>query len=478
MCWKTFMWKKCVKYCSQECINKSVQDKLGKDWICLNCWKPIRWINGKKFCDRKCRDKYKYHKELKICECCWKEFMWSSITKYCSVECRTKCRSENFKQANLEKYWVEYPQQNKAVREKGKQTCIEKYWVENVAQNKEIQQKIEGTNIEKYWVKNPLQNKEIHKKATEKSIITNLERYWVPYYCMTEDCWNAWNTISKVNIKFDEYLNWIWFKTEKEFVIWNKAYDIKVWEILIELNPYPYHNTTWSPKRTPVSEDYHYNKLKLARDNWYRCIMVWDWDDWDKISYLLEENKEWIYARKCEVKQIEYNEAHDFFEKYHLQWDTKKDKNNIYIWLYYNNELVECMSFWKPRYNSKYEWEILRLCSHKDYKVMWWANKIFKHFLKLTNTDSIISYCDMSKFDWKVYEQLWFKLLKWNTPSKHWYSPKWENKHITDNLLRQRWYDQLFWANYWKWTSNEELMKQNGYVEIYDCWQATFVRNK
>lgn len=114
----------------------------------------------------------------------------------------------------------------------------------------------------------------------------------------------------------------------------------------------------------------------------------------------------------------------------------------IYIWLYYNDELVECMSFWKPRYNKNYE--------------------------------------DLSKFDWKVYEQLWFKLLKWNRPSKHWYnySETTIRQHITDNLLRQRWYDQIFWESYGKWTDNDELMRKRGYVEIYDCGQSTFVWTK
>jgi hypothetical protein len=138
------------------------------------------------------------------------------------------------------------------------------------------------------------------------------------------------------------------------------------------------------------------------------------------------------------------------------------------------------MSFWKPRWNKKCEWEILRLCSHKDYRIVWWANRIFSHFLESTQANSVVSYCDMSKFDWKVYEQLWFKLLKWNSPTRHRYNDKEaeDKKHITDNLLRQHWYDQLFWEQHGKWTSNEELMLQRGYVEIYDCGQATFVRNK
>ena len=47
-------------------------------------------------------------------------------------------------------------------------------------------------------------------------------------------------------------------------------------------------------------------------------------------------------------------------------------------------------------------------------------------------------------------------------------------KHITDNLLRQRGFDQLFDANFGKGTSNEELMQSFGFVEIYDCGQSRY----
>lgn len=49
--------------------------------------------------------------------------------------------------------------------------------------------------------------------------------------------------------------------------------------------------------------------------------------------------------------------------------------------------------------------------------------------------------------------------------------------HITDNLLRQRGFDQLYgslFGCYGKSTSNEELMREHGFVEIYDCGQQSF----
>ena len=58
---------------------------------------------------------------------------------------------------------------------------------------------------------------------------------------------------------------------------------------------------------------------------------------------------------------------------------------------------------------------------------------------------------------------------------------QYENKkHITDYLLRQREFDQLLskeYGCYRKGTSNEELMKEHGFVEVYDAGQATYVWN-
>ena len=69
-------------------------------------------------------------------------------------------------------------------------------------------------------------------------------------------------------------------------------------------------------------------------------------------------------------------------------------------------------------------------------------------------------------------------------PSRHWYyvGPAKNGEgirlHITDNLLRQRGFDQLFHTSYGKGTSNEELMIARGYLPIYDCGQGVYIWRK
>lgn len=308
------------------------------------------------------------------------------------------------------------------------------------------------------------------------------QRKNMPAELQDEQLWRmiAWNKsmTSQINIDYAEYLKWLWYPVDKlDFKLGWKYFDIKIWNTLIEINPFAYHNTTWHPYNKQISKTKHKDKMQLAVDNWYRCITIRDWDDKTKIPYLIDEKKKKIWARECEIKELKYEEYNSFINDNHLQWNTTKNKKDVCVWLYYNSLLVECMLFGKPRYNKKYEREILRLCSHKDYIVVWGANKIFKHFLQMTWANSCISYCDLSKFSWWVYSELWFKLKKENPPAKHWYNWR-TGQHITDNLLRERWFDQLFWTNYWKWTDNEALMLDNWFVEIYDCWQLTFIFNK
>ena len=130
------------------------------------------------------------------------------------------------------------------------------------------------------------------------------------------------------------------------------------------------------------------------------------------------------------------------------------------------------MTFGEPRYNKKYNYELLRLCTKSNYKVIGGASRLFKYFIKVYQPKSIISYCDNSKFDGSIYKFLGFELKDFGGPSKHWFNGE---RHITDNLLRQRGFDQLFNMNYGKGTSNEELMKEYGFVEIYDSGQSTYI---
>lgn len=300
---------------------------------------------------------------------------------------------------------------------------------------------------------------------------TCLERYGVPAPCMLPQARMHGND-SAPNREFEELLIANGIEYEREFPLGKYSYDFKVGNNLIEINPSSTHNSSYSPfrDREPMNMHYHELKALYAKENDYRCIHVWDWDDKNKIISLLQK-REKVNARDCEIISVGQKEAGEYLNRYHLQGYAK---DSIRLGLIHNGELVLLMTFGKPRYNKHFEYELIRLCSHCY--VVGGAEKVFSHFIKCYSPNSVVSYCDLSKFVGNVYSSLGF-IYKEYSISKHWYNPK-TGRHITDALLRSRGFDQLFGEKNGKGTSNKDLMLSHGFVEIYDAGQARFEWNK
>lgn len=306
------------------------------------------------------------------------------------------------------------------------------------------------------------------KESLERARQTCLERYGVEWACQRQEA-RLKGQNSTANVEFEVLLRENNIDYEREFPIGSYSYDFKVGNYLIEIDPYATHNSTWGIRdNPPKSSSYHKQKSDVAKNAGYFCIHKFDWDAPEKVVQMLKDKRR-IYARDCTIKEISVEEAAEYLNKNHLQ-GYAKDK--IRLGLFHNEQLVSLMTFGTPRYNKKYEYELIRYCTTA--RIIGGAEKLFKHFIRQFSVASVISYCDLSKFTGKVYEKLGFTLVRRSRPSKHWYNAK-TKQHITDNLLRQRGFDQLFKTNYGKGTSNEKLMLDNGFVEIYDCGQATYV---
>jgi hypothetical protein len=273
---------------------------------------------------------------------------------------------------------------------------------------------------------------------------------------------------SQPNLCFKELLDVNDIAYNREFRIEKYSYDFKVGNTLVEIDPTATHNTTWSPFGKTISKDYHLLKTECATVNGFRCLHLFDWDDAAKAVRMLGK-RDVVYARKCDIREVEKREVKTFINEHHLQ-NYAIDK--VRVGLYHDGELVSVMTFGKPRYNKNYEWELIRFCSSKN--VVGGSRRMFVYFVKQYHPTSIVSYCDLSKFSGETYATLGFSKIRQTRPTKHWHNPQ-TGKHVTDNLLRQRGFDQLFGTSYGKGSSNAELMLSHGFVEVYDCGQATYV---
>ena len=177
-----------------------------------------------------------------------------------------------------------------------------------------------------------------------------------------------------------------------------------------------------------------------------------------------------IGARKCTIKEIDFETTKSFLNKHHRQ----KSVYSLYnIGLFYESMLIGIMTFGYPRYNKRYQWELLRLCFHPEYRVVGGTIKMFKYFVDEYKPQSIISYCDYNYFSGDIYDKLGFELLRISKGGKIW---KKGDKFITDNLLRKFGADKLIGTHDGKNTNNEEILLREGWIyETDEKGQGTYV---
>lgn len=253
------------------------------------------------------------------------------------------------------------------------------------------------------------------------------------------------------------------------------------YRIALEVNDTYSHNSTYPSYRgkEPMITKYHQNKTLSAINKNIHLIHLYEWEIlntelFNKIQkYILNliGNNIKIYARNCDCKEVSKTEARKFYNENHLQGATTNLSTNI--GLYYNDKLISCMSFGKPRFNNNYDWELLRYANKIGYSIVGAASRLFKHFLIDYKPKAIISYCDLDKMSGNVYSILGFKEERVNLPTYTW------TKHleaINWKVVLDRGVDNLFGTNYGKGVNNDDLMiNKLGYVRVYNAGTKVYV---
>lgn len=173
-----------------------------------------------------------------------------------------------------------------------------------------------------------------------------------------------------------------------------------------------------------------------------------------------------IYARNCEVVIVSKQTEEQFINENHYQGYIP---STVCYALTDDNQVVEMMTFGVPRYNKAYDWELLRLCTKKDYQVVGGASKLLKAFTD-NYTGSIISYCNESKFSGGVYQALGF--TKTSTCKSYHYEKDGKSYHRSQF---QRWRLEKMFPQYPRGQYTEaQVMELEGYTRVNEV-QATWV---
>lgn len=483
--------------------------------VCAVCGNKVKYIKGAgypKTCCKECKSEFIKKQISGYSEDKKQEIRQHRIESY-----RTRSK-ESIEQSRIKrqetcklKYNGNGPACSDEVRKKMKQTCKSKTGYENIFQNKEY---IKQCTYTKHGVTNIRKNREyikncffkkygvfssshIHLSQYTEESLSDKERFvkmiednkcksvqdimkvlQVSDYCVYFYL-KKYNITNLINRNVSHYEDDIieWFKTLNIKVIPNyrkiitsKEIDIFLpeYNIGVEFNGSYWHSSLWK------KANYHQEKSLAfnAKNIFIYHIFEYEWlQNQEKIKKhllnLLGLSTNKIFARKCIIKEIDTQVKNLFLEKYHLQGS---DKANIKLGLFYNDELVEVMTFCKPRFNKNYQYELSRLCSVEGTNVIGGSSKLFKYFVKTYNPQSIITYSNFAKNRGKVYSLLGFEQKELSKPNYVWVKdtvvlPRYQTQK--KNLLKQGFIG----------TSEQDIMNNRGFFQIFDCGNFVYVWN-
>lgn len=394
------------------------------------------------------------------CEICGKQFVRTIGNKDVTT-CSQECTQEKLRRRSREKYGTDHPMQSPLVQLHHQQAMMELYGVQSPLQSPEIKAK-----AMQHRVTSLQQRLEEFERLQE----TQQTGEGILYETVMQNADQPTGFITQINKQIAKQLQTSGVEVRFELPLDGKLFDLYLptYHTVIEIDPAYTHNLIGSHFGKGIPPEYHSNKTKLAAKYDLRCIHIFDWDDTTKIVEMLQPRKS-VYARKCTVWRLNLDVTQEFLNRYHLQGPCRGQL--LCLGLVLDGDILQVMTFGKPRYNSNYDVELLRLCTKPGVTVVGGASRLFSYATSEYGLHNIISYCDLSKFTGDVYEKIGMKHLRTSPPAEVWTL---KGKKITANLLRQRGFDQLFGTNYGKGTSNEQLMLDHGWLPVYDCGQAVY----
>lgn len=166
-----------------------------------------------------------------------------------------------------------------------------------------------------------------------------------------------------------------------------------------------------------------------------------------------------IMARKCEIKQLSFNEYKDTLLDWHISGYKSAE---IRLGLFNDGEIVSVLGMVK---HKQYQWEIARFASKLGYIVNGGFSKLFSHFVKTAKPTQVMTFADRRFSKGNCYLKNGFVLDSITKPNYYYtkgldlYSRVKFQKHKLKDLL------PVFEES----LTESENMFSNGYRRIWDA---------
>ena len=460
--------------------------------------------------------------ELRVCPICGKNFYarkkYEKIT--CSEECYDKYvalhKNEIREKQRIKSYKIFHSKTKEEIaaeHEKARQTSLKKYGVDRPQQTSEYRFKMSQIMSSKDWSeRSKKSNESLIPKYKDICESDNLELiefrnrfdcvvrckkcgFEFPVYVfgyltpktnthLCRHCHPNINSTSRTEpVLFIERIlekNNIDFIKNDRTIIKPQEIDIVIpsLKIGIEIDGVYWHSEISGGK----NKKYHINKTENAFKNGYKIIHIFDDEIKNKpeivtsrILNIINKTPNRIYARKCEVKEITYQEKKEFLIKNHIDGDSISKWN---IGLFYENNLVSVATFGKRQMNGD-NIELIRFASLLNHNVIGGFSKLFNYFIKKYNPEKIITYADIRwsgiDIENNVYTNNGFLYVDTTSPNYFYtgnpnYSIRLNRLNFTKQKLVKQGYDKNF--------TEKQIMLNNGYDRIWDCGSLKFEYNK
>jgi hypothetical protein len=444
---------------------------------------------------------------------------------YCSRICANtnSVRLDKIKTTNIAKYGGVAPMCSDAIKTKAKTTSQQRYGAPYHQQTESGRIQRICTNVKKYGSPSPLGNKQIQSKARSTMSEIYGRHYYqsstIPHSSFTllndnewlytkhhEEKYPLYGIAEQLNVsphcvgyyfrkhgipikRFNmslphreivEFLeqNNIACCVNDRSIISPHELDIVIssQNTAIEFNGTFWHSDVAGGK----NNRYHADKLHKCNDIGYNLINIYEhvWHTKQQIikSRLLNtlgQTANMVYARKCNIVQIDNKKSAIFFNDTHIQGHTNA---SICYGLVVDDSIVCAMSFGTPRYNNKYQWELLRFSNKLNTSVVGGASKLLKHFVRECSPTTLISYCDKSWSNGALYKSLNFEFSHTTKPA-YWYFHINDTSHVyhRSNFQKHKLQTKLdiFNPTLTEW----ENMQNAGFDRVWDCGNSVWVKS-
>lgn len=257
-------------------------------------------------------------------------------------------------------------------------------------------------------------------------------------------------------------------------------------KLAIECNPtYTHNSSIGAHGELPLSSGYHKMKSDKCEQAGVFLFHIFGYEWTHKksiiesmIRNLLGKNDKKIYARRCEVREVDAPTAYMFLENNHRQGGVH---SKVRLGLYHEGTLVSLMTFGKMRRTIGTGkdslddcWELVRFCNILNTSVIGGASKLFSYFNKHYQPERIRSFSDRAHTRGGLYAKLGFNEVARSDCNYVWVDVKTDKAYHRVNAQKQNIKKFLHDDNIDLSKSEREIMTEHGFVRVYDSGTITW----